>query len=99
MMLRFRNSFQAKNQIQSSVRKIRSKDEAKAIYCKVPFKIPERFKGHHQQFQTVEQPLQTLKSVNPAPPSLTGSLRKEASIEETCGYSFCLMEQIINGFT
>lgn len=67
MMLRFRNSFQAKNQIQSSVRKIRSKDEAKAIYCKVPFKIPERFKGHHQQFQTVEQPLQTLKSVNPCP--------------------------------
>ena len=37
MMLRLRNSFQAKNQIQSAVRKIWSKDEAKAIFCKALF--------------------------------------------------------------
>lgn len=67
MMLKLRNSFQAKNQIQSAVRKIRSKDEAKAIHCKALFKIPERFKGHHQPFQTVKQPLQALRSINPCP--------------------------------
>lgn len=57
-----------KDQIQTAVRKIWSKEEAKDINCKTLFKTTERFKvAHHRPFQIVEQPIKTSEEHYPLP--------------------------------